>query len=300
MNSEPKTYICSNMFNNIIFDLGKNKLKSCNKTPYFNLTNSELRRNNFLNNSDFIKRKRSMLFNNNLPENICKKCINYNDSFFNLRNDYYNKEFNKIEKIKLMNNKYITNIEIILNDICNLKCIYCNHNFSSEWYKELITETTNDKTEILKSHDIHNPISQSIYPFLISFIHTLDNEKNYTFTFTGGEPLLQKRLYEILDVISNKFDNVIINIFTNLSVKKKVVNNLIIFQEKHKNLKFKLFCSIDGLNKQAEAIRTGLSWNLFISNLELLLKSDIELKIAPALNLYSVFKLKLYINWSSI
>lgn len=278
------------MFTDLVITFNDQTIRTCCKSTAFDLSNEEITSDIFLKNKDYENRKKEMLFNNKLPEDACRLCIRTEpNSFFRFRNSFSERTFTVKEKKELLNNSEIKSFELMLENTCQLKCLYCNENFSTEWAKE-------------KGLPIHNDSKEWTEKILENFfimLSNLENQKTYQFVLTGGEPLINYRTYDIIEKIINTIDknNVIIfNIVTNLGIKSSVLSKYADLIEKYPNVKWKYNCSIDGIHREAEAIRTGLSWNQFMKNFNILLDTSAMVRISPALNLYSITSLPEFFN----
>ena len=168
-------------------------------------------------------------------------------------------------------------LEISFSNLCNFKCTYCNPNFSSTWEKDikengplhsLIDIRTNHKNfNVIKKDNKFLKKFQEFFPQIIKNLSML--------RITGGEPLIQKELYDVLDYINdNPQPNLTFCINTNLSLKNKKFNDFI---NKLKNIKDKvkkiiIYTSCDSSGKHAEFIREGLNYNLWKQNCNRILK----------------------------
>ena len=89
-------------------------------------------------------------------------------------------------------------LEISLSNLCDLKCVYCNHNFSSQWAAESVKHNELNPGYIswLKSNKDSN--YQKV--FWEYFLRDGFKKINYI-SFIGGEPLIINEFYEYLDLI---------------------------------------------------------------------------------------------------
>jgi hypothetical protein len=100
----------------------------------------------------------------------------------------------------------------------------------------------------------------------------------HTFRITGGEPLLSKDTWKVLDYIidePNPNTNLHLAINSNLGVPVKLIDNFIEkinkIEDGGKVKDLVIFTSLDGWGKQAEYGRNGLDFELFWENLEKIL-----------------------------
>lgn len=142
-------------------------------------------------------------------------------------------------------------------------------------------------------HSDDNPYVKSFWEWWPSLYHDL-----HTFRITGGEPLLSKDTWKILDFIEttdtpNEKLNISIN--TNLGVPK---NLIVKFVEQVKKIinegrvsEFIIFTSCESQGKQAEYIRNGLDYELFLENVEYILSElpKVTINVMATFNALSVF-----------
>jgi len=166
-------------------------------------------------------------------------------------------------------------IEISFGNECNFKCGYCHPKHSSSYYKEIkdhgpYTTVKNHRNDI----DWFKMFEEETNPYVAAWWEWWP-EVRKTLTIlriTGGEPLLQKSTWRLLDDLEdNPLPNLELNINSNMGVKPLLVRRLtqkvnsLVAQGKIKD--FKLFTSIDTWGEPAEYIRTGLDINLWQDNL---------------------------------
>lgn len=166
-------------------------------------------------------------------------------------------------------------IEVSFGNECNLKCGYCHPKASSSFYKEIekygpynmVKNHTQhiDKLNIYKKEE-ENPYVAAWWEWWPEVSKTLN-----ILRITGGEPLLQKSTWKLLeDLDNNPKPNLEININSNLAIKPILVERLTakvnkLIKEK-KIKRFKLFTSLDTWGAPAEYIRTGLDLKVWETN----------------------------------
>ena len=119
-----------------------------------------------------------------------------------------------------------------------------------------------------------------------------------TFRITGGEPLLSKDTFKVLDEIittDSPNKNLKLSINSNLCVDDKLIDKFIlkakvIIQEKRVK-EFILYTSVDTAEEQAEFIRFGLNYKTLFSNIDKILTELPELTIVvmSTFNIFSPF-----------
>jgi organic radical activating enzyme len=181
------------------------------------------------------------------------------------------------------NPKYV---EVAFSNACNFKCSYCGPSFSSKWMEEInkfggypTLDKFNDRTWMEREdkvpllHSEHNPYTEAFWKWWPELYRDL-----HTFRITGGEPLMSKDTWEVLDyIIEQKEPNreLRLAINSNLGVPDNLINRLI---EKVKRIEDEgrvkelvIFTSADTWGEQAEYIRHGLEFNRFWDNLNKIL-----------------------------
>lgn len=123
------------------------------------------------------------------------------------------------------------------------------------------------------------------------------------FRITGGEPLLSKDTFKVLDyIIENPNPNLSFSVNTNLNPPKELFNKFIekvkIIQEKKCVKKFQIYTSAEAHGKQAEYIRHGLDYKEWLNNIDLLLTEvpTALLSVTSTYNILSVISFKQFLE----
>jgi organic radical activating enzyme len=205
-----------------------------------------------------------------------------------------------------------TYLEVSFDTVCNFKCAYCSPTFSSTWRQEIeqhgpynLSNMTMHSLDYLKqkgsmpipvSH--HNPYLEAFWKWWPDLVKDL-----HVFRITGGEPLLSKQVFRVLDhLIDNPQPNLEFNINTNLDVPLEIMNKFIdkmkIIQEKKAIKKFKIYTSNEAHGKQAEYIRFGLNYDQWLKNCHRVLSEipDSHLTVMAAYNILSLPSFKLLMD----
>lgn len=176
-------------------------------------------------------------------------------------------------------------IDIRWNNICNFKCRMCSNEFSSLIAAENLqfTGTTRFKTG---SNDPVISVTANRPNFLKEILpHVNGIDCIY---FAGGEPLVTKEHYEILDyMIKQGLHDVRINYSTNLSKLKYDGWDVIEQWKQFKTVNVRP--SLDSWGTRAEYIRTGTKWKTIEQNLHRLFKEcpHIEFSVASCVSAFS-------------
>jgi hypothetical protein len=184
---------------------------------------------------------------------------------------------------KNYNPKYV---EVSFSNTCNFKCSYCGPQYSSKWMEEINTHgpyktsTNYNDIEWFKKEDTMPYLASESNPYVDAFWKWWPEmyQDLHTFRITGGEPLLNKDTFKILDYIietptPNKKLSLCIN--SNLGIPKKLfdefVNKIEKILDKELVHEFIIFTSCDTWGPQAEYIRNGFEYNLFKERIDFLL-----------------------------
>jgi hypothetical protein len=164
-------------------------------------------------------------------------------------------------------------VEISFGNECNFKCGYCHPKASSSYYKEIKEYGAYPVNNHRFTVDGLFIYEEDVNPYVAAWWRwwpTLRKSLNIL-RITGGEPLLQKNTFLLLDNLDRyPLPNLELNINSNLGVKPLLVNRLAEKVEKlrveGKIKNFKLFTSIDTWGERAEYIRTGLDLEVWENN----------------------------------
>jgi hypothetical protein len=200
-------------------------------------------------------------------------------------------------------------IEIMLSNTCDLKCLYCNHVFSSQWAAEKL------KYREITDNEIHKPISNEFESVWWEWFHKSAVKTVKHITFVGGEPLLNEKTYEWLDRLLNFYNNQTdytadLFIVTNFNCTEKLFNRFMKFVERiadpQSKMDLGIGISFESIGDKNEFIRTGLDWDRFDSNIKKLLEylrvnqvswDKIFINALPAFNCLSLSDLPNYITY---
>ena len=265
-----------------------------------------------LHNTNYKKNVRREMLTNKKPQE-CGYCWNiennsksYSDRVFKSAEEWSSKNFDEISSLKWDANYNPKYVEVSFSNTCNFKCSYCGPTFSSKWVEEIEKHggypTTNNFNNLdwLKNtdqvpykHSEHNPYVEAFWKWWPELYNDLD-----TFRITGGEPLLSKDTWAVLEHIAttdNPNRNLNLSINSNLGVPKNLIERFINLSEKIINegrvKTLIVFTSCDTYGEQAEYARHGMNFGEFIENIELILSRlpKVTVNIMCAFNVFSPF-----------
>lgn len=193
-------------------------------------------------------------------------------------------------------------VEVNFNQACNFKCMYCSPHLSTSWEEEIkdhggyildglihndLNALQNKGLMPLKVSNDDNPYVNAFWKWWPSIYRKLR-----VFRMTGGEPLMDKNTFKILDYVNeNPHGQLELSITSNMcppdqklfdkfiaKIKKleeirtyEDVENFNIHSNNYwyvdKGFKhFWLYISLDATGTQAEYIRTGLDYERLLEN----------------------------------
>ena len=205
-----------------------------------------------------------------------------------------------------------SSMEVNFGSTCNFKCSYCNPEVSSKWMEEIkayggykLANTTYNGLEWFKENNRipiptkdHNPYIDSFWKWWPDAVKDLK-----VFRITGGEPLLNKNTFKVLDsLIAEPRPDLSFSINSNLCVPKNLFNQFIekitIIQEKKAVKDFKLYTSCEAHGARAEYIRFGLDYDQWLKNCETVIRDvpNSRLTVMATYNILSVTSFKLMLE----
>lgn len=158
-------------------------------------------------------------------------------------------------------------------NVCNLSCHMCHGASSSTFSKEQV-KIGEDNTRWIHRVNTDNKFDKDLYDIVNNTIEL---------KFTGGEPLIGNRIYEILEMIEHPEEKMV-RIITNAT---KDVRKFI-----HDTKKFKHVCvnvSIEGIEDFNDYIRYPSEWNVIYKNiLRFINTNHIDIYITTTINALNV------------
>ena len=266
---------------------------SCHHPKTHPISTKEIKRNpSALHNTRYKKLRRKEMLEGERPEE-CDYCWGVEDNSDRFSDRTFKSgeswswpfadEIQALDWRADYNPKYV---EVAFSNACNFKCSYCGPAFSTQHMQEIekfgpypTTDNFNslewarqeNKMPIPQSQE--NPYVEAFWKWWPELYIDL-----HTFRITGGEPLMSKDTWEVLDYIINEPNpnrNLKLAINSNLGIPDKLVDRFI---EKIQRIcdedrvdEFIIFTSVDGWGEQAEYARNGLVFNKFWDNVNKLL-----------------------------
>lgn len=304
---------CLAKWTQVTMHLGTGMTHSCHHPSPHKIPLTELKRNpTALHNTKFKKQKRKEMLEGKKPEE-CNYCWNiednsdsFSDRVFKSSEPWSLDQLDAIKKLSWREDYNPRYVEVSFSNTCNFACAYCGPQYSSKWVEEIEKKgpypTTSkfngidhlrEKGEMPYKHSEDNPYVEAFWKWWPDLFKDL-----HTFRITGGEPLLSKDTFKVLEYIQEHWEensNLSLAINTNLGVPDKLIEKLLIIAkdltENNKVREFIIFTSIEAEGKQAEYTRFGLDSKKFWHNVDYILTElpKVTINIMATYNALSVF-----------
>jgi len=235
-------------------------------------------------NSDYMKSLREKSLNN-IKISGCIRC--YEEQENNKKSLRQRVNENPATNIVNIDNPKINYLELAISNDCNLMCRICSSRYSQKLYQ--------DEVEFFGKAQIPSRFTRSN----ISTAYDLLPDLNYI-KFTGGEPLIIKEHWELLEhaITRGYAKNITLNYSTNCTVwpKERIVN---IWKEFKK---IELALSLDSIVAEENEYQRHLTdQTVVLTNIKKYkeLESTLPMVISsrPTVSIYNVFHLPETIEW---
>jgi len=175
-------------------------------------------------------------------------------------------------------------MDIRFSNLCNLKCRSCGPQFSSSWFEDhKVTHGDPGHPKILQVRDEMKSFMDELDPLLESV------ERVY---WAGGEPLITKEHYNILDkwIAMGKRDvsmDYTTN-FTQMYYKKKTAFD---YWNKFENVR--VAGSLDANHARGEYLRKNMVWSEVVQNRRTMIEQcpHVYFELTPTVSVYNVLNL---------
>ena len=304
---------CLAKWTQVTIHLGTGMTHSCHHPSPHKIPLNELKRNpSALHNTKHKKARRKEMLEGKRPSE-CNYCWNvednsnsYSDRVFKSTEPWSINDFDKIKDSYWRDDFNPRYVEVSFGNTCNFACAYCGPQYSSKWVEEIEkhggypTEHKFNSIDDIKARD-QMPYKQTEYnPYIEAFWKWWPNlfPDLHTFRITGGEPLLLKDTFKVLEYIQkhhNQNSNISLAINTNLGVPDKLLDRFIEIAkdlcENNKVRELIIFTSVEATGAQAEYARFGLKYEKFWSNIDKVLSQlpKVTVNIMATYNALSVF-----------
>ena len=282
---------CAAKWYNATIWLGSGQTTSCHHPPAHAIDRELIKTNpSAIHNTVEKKIDRLNMQLGNRPKG-CEYCWKIEDMGRDAISDRVYKS--RIYPLKALDEAYQTphqddvnlrTLEIAFDRTCQFACSYCNPAFSTTWVNDI---KRNGPYERLVSdgrgHFTHEHASSQLYrfgetnPYVEAFFAWWETDLHRTLQelrITGGEPLMSGETWKLLDWFKqNKGrSKTRLAINSNLGMDRL---RLLEFVEKIQDIPhLEVYTSMESVDHQAEYIRDGLDYDLWMHNVQELLEHD--------------------------
>jgi len=304
---------CLAKWTQVTMHLGTGMTHSCHHPSPHKIPIRELLRDpSALHNTMHKKKRRREMLENKRPHE-CNYCWNVEDSsnsfsdrVFKSSEPWSINDFDQIKTLDWKTNFNPRYVEVSFGNACNFACAYCGPQYSSKWVEEIEkhggypTAHKFNSIDDIKARDQmpykqseHNPYVEAFWKWWPDLYPDL-----HTFRMTGGEPLMSKDVFKVLEYIRDNHEvnpNISLAINSNLGVPDKLIDRFIEIAkdlcENNKVRELIVFTSVEATGAQAEYSRFGLKYEKFWENVDKILTQlpKVTVNIMATYNALSVF-----------
>lgn len=260
---------------------------SCHHPSVHKIPISEIKKKpSALHNTEFKIEQRKKMLNGERPAE-CQYCWNVEDlpgkhmsdrTYKSADPSWSYPNLQKVIEAKEGQDIAPTYLEVAFDHTCNMKCMYCTPDISSKWMEESKqfgpyqgTTYTVGNIDWLQ-HIGRMPIPQrEENPYVEAFWEWWPElyKSLHTFRITGGEPLLSKQTWRVLEEIKqNPRADLTLAININMMAPDNLIDRFIqYYNDIAPHIKeFQVYTSCEAYGKQADYIRTGMEYTKFMDN----------------------------------
>jgi organic radical activating enzyme len=305
--NEVSPSFCSAKWQMLTLYLNTGRAHSCYHPARHNLTVAEVQADpSALHNSGHKKKMRKLMLEGHRPSE-CDYCWTLedlgqlSDRAIHSQHTCNYDDIEKLSKLPWDANVNPVNVEISFSSACNLKCSYCMPEVSSKWREEIeehgpyptslsfnaLVSANSAEQAFLERED--NPYVEAFWKWWPDLIKDMK-----LLRVTGGEPLMTKHTFTLMENIANEKLDLDLAINSNLSVPDKLIDKLIHHGQKLREAqsvrRLSVFTSVDTWGEQAEYARFGLDYNKFLANVRRVLREipDSHVSFMVTFNILSV------------
>jgi len=326
----PLDTVCDLKWNYPIFNMDRGEFRSCCRTPSTRVSESELQTHGidaFLNSPKMIQSRLDLV--QGIQNSDCKTCWQIEDSgmtsprqggeqfWRHLKIRKHVDDINytdqalldKLETIEYhdpalrSHNPYM--LEISLGNTCDMKCMYCNHHYSTQWAVEEIK--LGRITQI--QYDREFPKAPASFDSKFwEWFNEVGVHNCSRIGIIGGEPLIMPEFYNFVDKLLEAKQNApdskkaSLWIVTNMNTPPNYLEKFLNYLPKISDtFDVEILVSLESISGKAEYIRNGLDWEKFTTNLDKVLSNkDLKFNFGfiPSLNALSVTSLTEFVKFT--
>ena len=330
--TSPLDTVCDLKWNYPIFNLARGEFRSCCRTPSKRVDADRLKENGieeFLNSKEMIQSRldlmqgikhedcvscwkleeRGMASPRHSPEQfyiqLQRKYVDSNTPYTPERLLEYLSTVNEDSEVLRSYHPYM--LEISLGNTCDMKCMYCNHHYSTQWGTERI------KYGEITQEQYDNEFPKAPEGFEEKFWEWFDKHGrkfSNRIGVIGGEPLIMPEFYSMLDRLLDGISKVsdvrkskaTLWIVTNMNTPPQYLEKFFKYLPKITEVcNLEILVSMESVGPRAEYIRNGVNWDRFVSNIDKLLsKKDLNFDFGFIMsqNALSIASIKEFIQFT--
>ena len=308
--------LCAAKFKQSTVLLQNGHTHSCHHPTTHKIPLEEIQRSSSaLHNTEYKMRMRDQMLRGERPDE-CDYCWrvedanqeSFSDRIYKSMTDYGNKYIADIISKDATHDHPPSYLEVSFGNTCNLKCAYCAPHISSQWMAEIEQHGPYDTSdgfnnlEYLKQagrmpipNNQPNPYVDAFWDYFPKIVGDLDY-----FRMTGGEPLLNKNTFKVLDHIEqNPQPELRLAINSNLDVPeanfKKFIQACQRLQDKVYEIE--IYTSAEAYGDANDYIRYGMDYKRWRQNMMALMTAlpNVRVTVMCTYNLLSMPSFKDYI-----
>lgn len=282
---------CAAKWYNATIWLGSGQTTSCHHPPSHAIDVEAIKTNpRAIHNTAQKKDDRAQMLRGERPAG-CEYCWKIEDMGVDAVSDRVYKS--KIYPIAALNEAYNTpsdqdvnlrTLEIAFDRTCQFACSYCNPAFSSTWVKDI--KNNGAYTNLIsdgRNHFTHTHDASQLYkfgetnPYVEAFFKWWESDLHRTLQelrITGGEPLMSGETWKLIEWFKTNQGRSTTRLAINSNLGMDRLR-LLEFVDKTRDLPhLEIYTSNEAYDAQAEYIRDGLDYDLWMHNVQELLEHD--------------------------
>ena len=306
---------CAAKWSQVTIHLGSGHTHSCHHPRTHLIPLEEIKRSpSALHNTSFKIEQRLDMLNGKRPTE-CEYCWQVEDRG-EVLSDRVLKSYepwskDRISDLQGLNHVNPSYLEISFSNVCNFKCSYCSPDVSSKWMEEIEkfgaypTSQKFNNIEWIKTQNKMPFLERDLNPYVEAFWQWWPElyPTLHTFRITGGEPLMTKHTFRVLDyIIEHPNPELELGINSNLCVPEKLMDEFIEKIQQIQTAKavknVMVYTSCEAYGAQAEYIRYGMDYKQWLLNCDRYLSSvpDSQIHIMSTYNLLSVISYQQFLE----
>jgi hypothetical protein len=283
---------CAAKWYNATIWLGSGQTTSCHHPPAHAIDTEAIKtRPSAIHNTEQKKKDRAQMQSGQRPTG-CEYCWKIEDMGRDAVSDRVYKS--KIYPIKALDEAYNTDyhedvnlrtLEIAFDRTCQFACSYCNPAFSSTWVRDINQNgpyaglVSDGRNHFTHSHD-HSQLYRygETNPYVDAFFAWWETDLHKTLQelrITGGEPTMSGELWKLIDWFKNNQGRSQTRLAINSNLGMDRLRLLDFIKRIQGIPHLEIYTSQEATDHQAEYIRDGLDYDLWMHNVQELLEHDV-------------------------